>query len=305
MARLHPNQSTTKNLHSILIMNKQVEDHWKQASKGLNERAYRSPTAMNAVRLQIAKDILKSYPKGRLLDAGCGGGATSTAMMDDGWDVTPIDFSADMVRETNARLSERGIIDREAFQAPVTDLSKFEDGSFDAIICLGVMYYVEEDEKAYQEFRRVLKPGGVLLCSMQNEFFDLFTLNRYTRRFFKRHFFPLLDGGDKEKVEHLDQALSSLLVNPEEPKSHDPGSSRDAVFMRQDNPIAYPEKVSSFGFEKISGPYYHGIHLVPPILERSNSEWEQESAEKQYGLAEDWRGMFNAAHFLYEFRKDA
>ena len=285
-------------------MNQTVSPYWREASKNLNERAYGSPNSMNAVRLRIALETLDKYPKGRLLDAGCGAGATTTAALDAGWDVTSIDFSEDMVRETNVHLNEGGH-ERHATQASITDLSQFPDAEFDAVICLGVMYYIEDDEKAYREFLRVLKPGGILLCSMQNEFFDLFTFNRYTKRFFKRHFFPLLDGqNDGELADELDQALSSLMTHPNAPERHDSGSGRDEVFMRQDNPMTYPEKISGLGFETVSGPYYHGIHLVPPLLEKLNETWEAQSAEKQYGLARDWRGMFNAAHFLFEFRKN-
>ena len=155
----------------------------------------------------------------------------------------------------------------------------------------------------YREFWRVLKPGGVLICSMQNEFFDLFTLNRYTRRFFQRHFFPLVEGGSDERAKELDDALSSLMTNPDAPAEHDTGSARDSVFTRQDNPLAYPAKLEKLGFETVSGPHYHGIHLVPPLMEKMHPALERESGEKQYELADDWRSMFSAAHFMFQFCK--
>jgi ubiquinone/menaquinone biosynthesis C-methylase UbiE len=260
---------------------------------------------MNAVRLKITLDILKRHQPGRLLDAGCGGGATTTAVMDAGWDAQAIDYAENMVAETNAHLAEKGITDRQARQASVTDLSMFSDGEFDALICLGVMYYIEDEEQAYREFCRVLKPGGILLVSMQNELFDMFTFNRYTRRFFKRHFFPLIDGGNDGRADELDQLLAGLITNPDAPTSHDSGSARDAVFTRQDTPFTYPSKLEKVGFETLSGPYYHGIHLAPPLLESKDEKLALESRDKQYTLAEDWRGMFNAAHFMFEFRKHA
>ncbi len=285
-------------------MSSTVDPYWKKAAEGLNERAYGNPNSMNAVRLRIAKDLLAKYEPGRLLDAGCGAGATTTAMLAEGWDVTSVDFSADMVAATNQHLKDTGHTDREARVASLTDLSLFPDNQFDVVICLGVMYYIEDDAQAYRELHRVLKPGGVLLCSSQNELFDLFTFNSYTRRFFKRHFFPLLDGGADERQEELDRALASLLTHPDAPHEHSSGSARGAVFTRQENPLTYEEKIASFGFEVVSGPHYHGIHLVPPILEGEYPEWDHESQEKQYALTNDWRGMFNAAHFLYELRKE-
>lgn len=284
-------------------MNLKVDQIWETAAKGRNEEAYGSPTTMNAVRLRHTLDILGRYPSGRLLDAGCGAGGTTSAVLKAGWKVEAIDYANNMVSETNAHLKQEGFEDVVARQCSVTDLNLFGDEEFDAVICLGVMYYIEQDEQAYREFVRVLKPGGILICSMQNELFDMFTFNRYTRRFFKRHFFPLLDGGDGNRTEELDRKLSGLLTNPDAPAKHDSGSARDSVFTRQDIPMVYPSKLEAIGFETVSGPYYHGIHLVPPLLETEDPKLAEESREKQFDLAKDWRGMFNAAHFLFEFRK--
>ncbi len=276
---------------------------WEAAAKSWNADAYGSLTTMNAVRLRLTLDILKNYPCGKVLDAGCGAGGTTSTLLEAGWEVEPIDYATNMVEEANVHLAQRGFPNVRARQASVTDLGLYQDNTFDAVICLGVMYYIEQDTRAYGEFLRVLKPGGVLICSMQNEFFDLFTFNRYTRRFFERHFFPLVDGGADERADELDQALSSLMTNPDAPAQHDAGSARDSVFTRQDNPLAYPSKLNDLGFETVSGPHYHGIHLVPPLLEKMDPAWEQESRDKQYELAHDWRSMFSAAHFLFEFSK--
>ena len=46
----------------------------------------------------------------------------------------------------------------------VTDL-KFDDGCFDAILCVGVLHYVENDRKAMQELYRVLKPEGYVIVA--------------------------------------------------------------------------------------------------------------------------------------------
>jgi len=44
----------------------------------------------------------------------------------------------------------------------VTDL-KLEDEKFDLLFCVGVMHYVEDDEKGFSEMYRVLKPDGQLI----------------------------------------------------------------------------------------------------------------------------------------------
>ncbi len=70
----------------------------------------------------------------------------------------------------------------------VTDL-KLEDSSFDFLLCIGVMHYVEDDLKGFQEMYRVLKPGGKLIfASGINENSD--TTTNYTSRT-KEHNFTI------------------------------------------------------------------------------------------------------------------
>lgn len=48
------------------------------------------------------------------------------------------------------------------YHMDVTDL-KFPNNEFDFLFCVGVMHYVEDDQKGFDELYRVLKPGGQLL----------------------------------------------------------------------------------------------------------------------------------------------
>jgi len=45
----------------------------------------------------------------------------------------------------------------------------FKDSSFDTIVCLGVITYLESVEKTLREFSRILRPGGVLILSSLNK----------------------------------------------------------------------------------------------------------------------------------------
>ena len=100
----------------------------------------------------------------RILEVGAGTGRYSIALAKEGLDVTAVE----LVESNLAVLREnsKGIGNIRSFQGDATDLSRFEDNSFDITLLLGPMYHLyEPDEvnKAIDEAVRVTKPGGVLL----------------------------------------------------------------------------------------------------------------------------------------------
>jgi SAM-dependent methyltransferase len=48
------------------------------------------------------------------------------------------------------------------------DLSRFEDGAFDAVYLNSVLHWIEDKTRALKEIRRVLKPGGRLGLNVQD-----------------------------------------------------------------------------------------------------------------------------------------
>lgn len=92
----------------------------------------------------------------RILDAGCGTGGTLNFLRDAGYKkVTGIDKS----KTALAFCRTRG---HKTFQGSVNNLP-FKDKSFDAVICMDVLYHKGVDaDKALGEFRRVLKDSGIL-----------------------------------------------------------------------------------------------------------------------------------------------
>ena len=105
-----------------------------------------------------------AVPDARVLEIGAGTGRYSIALAREGVNVTAVE----LVESNLAVLREnsRGIENLQSFQGDATDLSRFEDQSFDVALVLGPLYHLYETEdvrKAIDEAIRVTKKGGVIL----------------------------------------------------------------------------------------------------------------------------------------------
>ncbi len=100
----------------------------------------------------------------RVLDAGCGSGPLTAAMRDKGAVVTGIDASAGMVDLARQRLGEGADLRVADLAAPLP----FADGEFDVVVASLVLHYLEDWTGALGELRRVLKPGGRLMVSVNH-----------------------------------------------------------------------------------------------------------------------------------------
>ncbi len=100
----------------------------------------------------------------RVLDAGCGSGPLSAALLARGAVVTGFDSSPAMVELARQRLGTGADLH-------VADLGKplpFADGEFDDVVVSLVLHYLQDWTAPLAELRRVLKPGGRLLLSVNH-----------------------------------------------------------------------------------------------------------------------------------------
>jgi len=73
------------------------------------------------------------------------------------------DVSQYLLDHSRALAEDMGVLDRcEFLLAPADDLSALEERSVDAVTTRSVLIYVEDKRRAFEEFYRVLKPGGRL-----------------------------------------------------------------------------------------------------------------------------------------------
>jgi ubiquinone/menaquinone biosynthesis C-methylase UbiE len=107
-------------------------------------------------------------PPARVLDCGGGPGRYASELARLGYEVTIFDLSAACLRLAQEKAAEAGATLAAYEHGTATDLSRFADASFAAVLLLGPLYHLlEEGERrqALAEAYRVLQPGGVLFAS--------------------------------------------------------------------------------------------------------------------------------------------
>jgi ubiquinone/menaquinone biosynthesis C-methylase UbiE len=100
----------------------------------------------------------------RVLDAGCGSGPLSAALLAKGAVVTGFDSSSAMLKLARQRLGENADLHLADLSQPLP----FADGTFDDVVVSLVLHYLRDWTAPLAELRRVLKPGGRLLLSVNH-----------------------------------------------------------------------------------------------------------------------------------------
>lgn len=108
--------------------------------------------------------MLEREPRrGRLLDVAAGSGIAAEALDRQGWEVSALDISEELVEQIAAR---------GAIEARVHDLSEgplpFPDATFEAVFAGEIIEHLVDTAGFVEELSRVLKPGGVAIVTTPN-----------------------------------------------------------------------------------------------------------------------------------------
>lgn len=122
-----------------------------------------------------ADELISHFPEGeglRVLDIGTGPGFYAIILAARGYDVTAIDCSDGMLEQ--ARHNAGRLADGIKFFKMDAQVLDFEDNAFDVIVTRNLTWNLPDPAGAYAEWRRVLRPGGVMLNIDSNWYAYLF-----------------------------------------------------------------------------------------------------------------------------------
>jgi SAM-dependent methyltransferase len=137
-------------------------DRFAEAYAAENENSLANAHYERPAMLALAGDVAGR----RILDAGCGSGPLSAALRDRGAVVTGVDASAAMLALARRRLGD----DVALHVVDLRDPLPFADGAFDDVVASLVLHYLEDWGPTLAEVRRVLRPGGRLIASVDHPF---------------------------------------------------------------------------------------------------------------------------------------
>jgi ubiquinone/menaquinone biosynthesis C-methylase UbiE len=155
-------------------------DGFAEAYSAQNDSGFFNAHYARPEMLRLAGDVSGR----RILDAGCGSGPLSAALLAKGAGITGFDVSAAMVGLARQRLGD----DADVHVADLASPLPFADAEFDDVVTSLVLHYLEDWAVPLAEFRRVLKPGGRLFVSVNHPAAyaigypeaDYFALTRYS-----------------------------------------------------------------------------------------------------------------------------
>jgi SAM-dependent methyltransferase len=139
-------------------------DSFAEAYTASNETNLLNAYYERPAMLALAGDVAGR----RILDAGCGSGPLFAELRDRGAIMTGIDKSAGMLELARRRLGDGADLQVAELGSPLP----FPDGAFDDVTASLVLHYLEDWRPALGELRRVLKPGGRLIVSVDHPFVE-------------------------------------------------------------------------------------------------------------------------------------
>lgn len=115
--------------------------------------------AMQYFRYRLAAQLSKDRD---VLEIGCGSGMGLPYLRAHARRVIGGDYTMGLLREAREHLPTTDLVRFDAQHLP------FRDASLDVVLMLEMIYYVADQDAAFAECRRVLRPGGALMVCVPN-----------------------------------------------------------------------------------------------------------------------------------------
>ncbi|MDO4400328.1 MAG: class I SAM-dependent methyltransferase [Coriobacteriia bacterium] len=153
-------------------MSKEMSEYWQGRSRSYSNgvkgelAGEMRPIWQAVLSSRTARARFAARTAGRtpcVADFGCGPGMFSILYAAMGCEVVAMDYSQNMLDHAAENARQEGVFQNISFTCGDVSKLPFPSGSFDVAVCRNVTWILEDPERAYAEWLRVLVPGGKLL----------------------------------------------------------------------------------------------------------------------------------------------
>ena len=144
-------------------MEQRVQAYWTERARDFST-VRRNELHNDAMCRRWLAEMQRYLPQGKtldILDVGTGTGYFAILLAREGHRLTGIDLTPAMIDEAKATAAAMDVPAR--FLVMDAMATAFTDASFDVIVTRNLTWTLPDTEQAYREWRRLLRPGGVLL----------------------------------------------------------------------------------------------------------------------------------------------
>jgi cyclopropane fatty-acyl-phospholipid synthase-like methyltransferase len=162
-------------------------------------------------------------------------------------------------------------------------------GQFDAVMALGVIPHVSDDNAFVAAMDTFVKPGGRLILQFRNSMFSMFTFNRLTKEFILDEL--LVGVPDAIRAVVASDLDARLAVDKPPVRTRPTGDGYDEILSRFHNPFELAQVVEKHGFSGVKYHWYNYHPAYPMIADQIDARAYREA---QVALEHEgtWRGMF-------------
>ena len=142
----------------------EIESYWTTRAEGYSEVNHKELNGMQkGAWLEVLKGQFPEKAKDeiKILDIGTGPGFFPVILAEAGYKVTAVDYTQEML--DTAKRNAGNLCERISFYKMDAQNLEFEDDVFDVVISRNLTWNLKDPKRAYEEWCRVLKPGGKLL----------------------------------------------------------------------------------------------------------------------------------------------
>lgn len=144
----------------------EIASYWGTRAEGYSEVNEKELAgSQREAWLHVLEEQFPEKEEMKILDIGTGPGFFPMILSEAGYTVTAVDYTEEMLEKAKENLGKytKYGLERVTLQRMDAQNLEFADEIFDVVISRNLTWNLEKPEQAYQEWMRVLKPGGVLL----------------------------------------------------------------------------------------------------------------------------------------------